>query len=182
MPVGKSLIKVQKSIGKNKHKVHPKGRKFAQLARASLRDSKVAAKKKAYQDQKSNALLRYKFIQDIINSNSFKEKTTFSPQELFIFIEQFIARDDEEIKDLESKKKPNRPTSNKQLLLENKRKLEKNEFQTGFLCCDLTDVDSVKALRNWNGTFGGLNNFKKIRINSKAEILNNSALNDVEMK
>ena len=41
MPVGKTLAKVTKSIGNNKLKVHPRGRKLQQLERATLRDQQL---------------------------------------------------------------------------------------------------------------------------------------------
>ncbi|KAL6941780.1 hypothetical protein ACO0RG_002918 [Hanseniaspora osmophila] len=175
MPSGKSLVKVQKSIGDRKHKVHPKGRKFAQLAKATLRDSRVAAKKKAHSDQRSNELQRYSFIQEIINSDSFKDKDVFTPEELIVFVEQFIARDDEELDELKAKRRADRPPANKQMLLEQKRKFEDNEFVAGFLAPNITDVTSVKALRGWNGTFGGLNACQKIRITKHGDISNEKA-------
>ncbi|KAL6944922.1 hypothetical protein ACO0QE_002364 [Hanseniaspora vineae] len=182
MPSGKSLLKVQKSIGDRKHKVHPKGRKFAQLAKATLRDSRVAAKKKAHSDQKSNELQRYSFIQEVIKSDSFKDKDVFTPEELIVFIEQFIARDDEELDQLKAKRRADRPPANKQMLLEQKRKLEDHEFVVGFLAPNVTDASTVKALRNWNGTFGGLNACQKIRITKHGDITGEkSSTKDVAM-
>ncbi|QLG70687.1 hypothetical protein HG535_0A06290 [Zygotorulaspora mrakii] len=171
MPVSKSLAKVQKNLksGGKKPTIHPKGRKFQQLARASLRENKIAAKKKAHNERRSQELARIKFIQDVINIDSLKEKPTFTHEESAVFIQQFISRDDEELDSLRSKRKENRPPAKKQLLLQQKKDSEMQEFENGFLCPDLTDEKNVKFLRKWNNSFGALSTLKLVRINRSGE-------------
>lgn len=171
MPLSKSLSKVQKKIkGSGKQvAVHPKGRKYQQLVRATMRESKVQEKKRAHNEKRSNELARVKFIQDVIKSDSFKDKKNFSYEEAAVFIEQFINRDDPELEQFKKKQRSNRPTPNRQLLLEQKKKLEMEEFKKGFLCPDLADEQSVVFLRNWNGTFGAMSTFKMIRINNEGK-------------
>lgn len=183
MPVGKSLAKVTKSIGNNKLKVHPRGRKLQQLERATLRDQQLEKKKRLHADNRTVELLRYSFMQELILSEDLADDKVFSRADIAKFIEMFIARDDEEINELKKAKRSNRPTSNKQLLLEQKRKKESQEFVIGFLAPDLTDAHSVNALREWNGTFGGLNNVKKIRLRKNLTVLGeDSEKEDIEMK
>lgn len=171
MPLSKSLSKIQKNLksGGKKTTVHPRGRKFQQLARGTLRESKIAAKKKAHNERRSNELARIKYIQDVINTESFKNKNTFDHQETAVFIQQFISRDDEELEELKKKRRSNRPPSNRQLILQQKRDLELQEFDKGFLCPDLTDEKNVKFLRNWNQSFGLMSTLKLVRINSKGQ-------------
>jgi translation machinery-associated protein 16 len=45
MPLAKNLQKVQKKVASGSGTVHPKGRKFKQLTRASLRTEKLAKHK-----------------------------------------------------------------------------------------------------------------------------------------
>ncbi|EDO17137.1 hypothetical protein Kpol_1072p7 [Vanderwaltozyma polyspora DSM 70294] len=186
MPVSKSLSKIQKRLktGSKQTTVHPKGRKFQQLNKATIRESKIAAKKKAYNEKRSNELARVKFIQDVINLESFKEQNTFSHEETAVFIQQFIARDDDELDELKKKRRANRPPTSKQQLLEQKKKLELEEFEKGFFCPDLTDEKTVSFLREWNQTFGGVNSIKFIRVTDKGtQVLNSKVeLTDIEMQ
>lgn len=190
MPVSKSLSKIQKNMksGGKKPTVHPRGRKYQQLATATLRENKVAAKKKAHNERKSQELSRLKFIQDVVNTDSLKNKETFSNEETAVFIQEFIARDDEQLEELKNKRKANRPPLNKQLILQQKRESEMQEFEKGFLCPDLTDEKNVIFLRNWNQSFGSLSTLKLIRVNINGEkvIGGNTKLSlggtDVEMQ
>lgn len=183
MPVGKSLAKVTKSIGNNKLKVHPRGRKLQQLERATLRDQQLEKKKRLHADNKTVELLRYSYIQELILSDDLADDKVFSKEDLARFIEMFISRDDEEINELKKAKRSNRPTSNRQLLLEQKRKKEMQEFVIGFIAPDLTEEHTVTALREWNGTFGALNNVKKIRLRKDLSIVGEGTeKKDVEMK
>lgn len=185
MAVSKSLAKIQKKLksGAKKPTIHPKGRKIQQLARATLRENKIAAKKKAFNDRKSSELARIKFIQDVINSDSFKEKETFTFEETAIFIEQFINRDDEELNELVKKRRSNRPPSTRQVQLEQKKATEMEEFKKGFVCPDLTDIENVKFLRRWNQTFGSMSTLNLIRVDDKGEqtLIANSLAADVVM-
>lgn len=170
MPVTKSLGKLQKNLkSKGKSHVHPNGRKHQQLTRATIRESNIAAKKQEFQKRKSYELARVKYLQDVTNSETFKERDTFSLEETVIFLQEFIQRDNEELEELKKNRRSNRPPSNRQLLLQQKYEREMEEFKKGFLCPDLTDKHNVTLLRNWNGSFGGLNAFKTIRVNSEAK-------------
>lgn len=170
MPASKTLSKLKKSMAKKgKTIVHPRGRKFAQLTRATLREEKVTLKKKAHNDRRSRELGRVKFMQDVINMDSMKAKETFTLDEIVVFIGQFIARDDEELNDLIKKRRSNRPPTTKQQMLQSKKDLELEEFKKGFLCPDLTDVQNVIFLRKWNHSLGSMSNLKLIRIDQDAK-------------
>lgn len=171
MPLSKSLSKIQKnnkSQGKNLT-VHPKGRKFQKLTAATLREDKIAAKKKAHNERKSNELSRVKFIQDVISSESFKDQKVFSLGETVVFIQEFISRGDGELEELKKKRRTNRPPSTRQVVLQQRRDYETKELASGFLVPDLGDAENVDFLRKWNQTFGSLNTMKLIRVNAKAE-------------
>ncbi|CCF55830.1 hypothetical protein KAFR_0A03950 [Kazachstania africana CBS 2517] len=168
MPVSKSLSKIKKNL-KSKGKkptLHPDGRKFKQLTRATLRDEKISARKRAHNERRSNELARVKFVQDVINSESFRDRATFDFDTIVIFIRQFIERDDDELNELIEERRANRPPSNKQLILQSKKNLELEEFAKGFLVPDLTTEQNVTFLRNWNGDFGSMSTLKLIRVNS----------------
>jgi len=189
MPVSKTLSKIKKGLAKKgKVTLHTKGRKFQKLTRATLREGKVAGKKRAHNERKSNELSRVKFIQNLINLDSFKDMTTFSTDEIAVFINQFIERDDDELNDLIKKRRSNRPPTTKQQMLQSKRDLEMEEFMKGFLCPDLTDIKNVEFLRKWNNSFGSMSTLKLMRVdvNGKQVVgggmnTNEPIANDVEM-
>ncbi|SMN20560.1 similar to Saccharomyces cerevisiae YOR252W TMA16 Protein of unknown function that associates with ribosomes [Maudiozyma saulgeensis] len=189
MPVSKTLSKIKKGLAKKgKVTIHPKGRKFQRLTRATLREEKIATRKRAHNERKSNELSRVKYIQNLINLDSFKNKTTFSTEEIAIFINQFIERDDEELNDLIKKRRSNRPPTTKQQMLQSKRDLEMEEFNKGFLCPDLTDIKNVEFLRKWNNSFGSMSTLKLMRIDSDGKQVIGGGLNtsdpvanDIEM-
>lgn len=180
MPLSKSLSKIHKNLSKRKKAtgkaitVHPNGRKFKQINRATLREAKIQERKREFTERRSNELSRIKFMQDLINTlDEYKDYTKFDTPEIAQFIQLFINRDDEEIDEMKAKRKPNRPPHNKQVLLESKKKLEMEEFHKGFQVPDLTLEENVKFLRNWNGSFGAMSTLKLIRVNSKGEIVLN---------
>lgn len=189
MPVSKTLSKIKKGMAKKgKTTIHPKGRKFQQLTRATLREGKIAAKKRAHNERRSTELARVKFIQDLINLDSFKDKESFDTDEMAIFINQFIERDDIELNDLIKKRRSNRPPTTKQQMLQSKRNLEMEEFKKGFLCPDLTDAKNVEFLRKWNNSFGSMSTLKLMRVNNEGKQVIGGGMNtsdpvapDVEM-
>lgn len=166
MPVTKSLTKIQKKLrNSGKAHIHPNGRKFKQLTRATIRENNITTKKQEFQKRKSTELARVQYLQQVANSESFKDKTTFTLEEIAVFLQEFIQREYEELDELKKNRRPNRPPSNRQLLLQQKYDREMEEFKKGFLCPDLTDGHNVTTLRNWNGTLGSLNALKTIRVN-----------------
>ncbi|SCU82576.1 LADA_0C06436g1_1 [Lachancea dasiensis] len=169
MPLTKSLSKIQKNQKGKTVALHPKGRKFQKLATATMREEKIAAKKKAHNERKSHELARVKFIQDVINSDSFKDQTTFSLEETMIFAREYICRDDAELDELKQKRRSNRPPSNRQIILQQKRDFEMKELESGFLVPDLCDAKNVEFLRKWNQSFGSMSTMKQIRVNIDGE-------------
>ncbi|SCV02515.1 LAME_0H02256g1_1 [Lachancea meyersii CBS 8951] len=192
MPVSKSLTKLQKNQKGKSVAVHPKGRKFQKLATATLREDKISAKKRSHNERRTHELGRVKFLQDVVKMDSFQSRETFTLEETVLFAKQYIGRDDDELEELKQKRRSNRPPSNRQVALQQKRDTEMKELESGFLVPDLTDADNVAFLRRWNHSFGSMNHLQQIRVNDKAERViggNKSAQSsaisntaDVEMK
>ncbi|EJT44638.1 TMA16-like protein [Saccharomyces kudriavzevii IFO 1802] len=134
-----------------------------------MREDKIAVKKRLHQDKKIHELSRVKFMQDVVNSKTFKEQPIFDHAHTREFIQSFIERDDAELNELKTKRRSNRPPSNRQVSLQHRRDQELREFSAGFLCPDLSDAKNMEFLRNWNGTFGLLNILRLIRIDDKGE-------------
>jgi translation machinery-associated protein 16 len=179
MPVVHSLSKVQKNIQKSKGAMHPKGRKFKQLNRATLRENKINRRKVDHVERKEHEMQRVLFFKEAVNSRP--DQNFFPLDELKLIIEMFLSRDDDEIEELQSKRKKNRPPTNRLLLLENKRKAELAEYESGYLIPNVNDPSSLEFLRAWNGTSGGVNQVKNIRI-SKSDTELPSSLENVNME
>jgi translation machinery-associated protein 16 len=85
-----------------------------------------------------------------------------------------VCRDDDELDKLKAARRPGRPASNKQDLLQIKVDKEKKEYKEGFTVPDLTDKQTVEGLKKWNGTPGGINVLKFIRVAENATELPDS--------
>lgn len=159
MPLAKKLSKVSEKIAKSKGAVHPKGRKFKQLNRATNREERISRVKAKNFEKKQQDTLIYTFLQQVLQS---RDEKMFSINEMKVFVEAFISRNDEEIESLKASRRQGRPASNRQIVLESKRSHENHLFQTGWDVPDLTSEENVKNIVRWNGSVGGLTNIKKI--------------------
>lgn len=180
MPIQHSLSKVQKTIQKSKGAMHPKGRKFKQLNRATLREQKIQGKKIAHMERREIEMMRIKFLQEAVNNRP--EKETFTLDDMKLFIEAFLTRDDEELDQLKAERRKGRPASNRQMILENKLKHETSEYESGYQIPDLSDKATVEFLRGWNGTTGMLNRFKYVFVAKGTKELPASKAADEVMK
>lgn len=162
MPIAHSLNKVSKSISKSKGQLHIKGRKFKQLNRATLRDQKLTSRKLNKQELRDRELLSVKFIQEAVKNRP--ETEVFTLEDMKMFIEGYLARYDEELKELRDSRRPGRPATSRQQILEEKVKHELQTYETGFKCPDLSDRYTVERLRLWTGSSGGTTVMKFIHV------------------
>ncbi|CAN6607727.1 hypothetical protein TRVA0_003S03444 [Trichomonascus vanleenenianus] len=161
MPIAKNLSKVQKKVSGKEAQVHPRARKFKQLNKATLRQEKLEKNKAKRHTAQEAKVLRTRYFQQVVNLS---EKEAFDLAEMKEFVEAFISRDDAELAKLKAERRPGRPASNRQDILESRIKADKREFKTGYLMPNLNDAATVKAMRAWKGEYSGTNTFKMIRI------------------
>ncbi|KAK9468737.1 hypothetical protein V1512DRAFT_257772 [Lipomyces arxii] len=159
MPITKSLRKVEQKIKKGA--VHPKARKFKQLNKATLRETKMNKRRVEREMARDVQLLRLKFLRAKVDSS---DKDVFGVDEIEEFVSEFIARDDAELDQLKSTRRPGRPSSGRQDSLQTRRDFEVAEFASGFYVPDLTDRDNVKAVRAWSQDYGGIGLIKFVRV------------------
>lgn len=162
MPLAHNLNKVTKNLTKSTGQMHVKGRKFKQLNRATLRDQKITLKKMKHQEQKDRELYGIQFMKDSVNENSDQE--VFLLEQMKSFIEAYISRNDEELKELKDQRRPGRPATSRQLQLEVAINDEKQVYLTGFRIPDLSNKETVERLKLWNGTNGGTTVLKFIHV------------------
>ncbi|EGW30961.1 uncharacterized protein SPAPADRAFT_142119 [Spathaspora passalidarum NRRL Y-27907] len=180
MPLAHNLNKVTKNLSKSTGQMHIKGRKFKQLNRATLRDKKINERKLKTLQQKENELAIVFFLQKLINDDDdFKVQETFSLEEIKEFIELFIGRFDDELEELRAARRPGRPATSRQQILEEKVKHDRQVYATGVKVPDLADKETVQRLRLWNGTTGGATIMKFVHVSKD---MTEFATAEVEMK
>lgn len=135
-----------------------KGRKFKQLNRATERDTKLKLQKLRFNEQKNHELLFYLHIQESIQEQP--KETEFNVEDMRQIVASYIARDDEELAEWESERRPGRPMTNKHQIRLEKRKHDMHIFDTGFKIPDLRDPKTATRVRNWNGTSGAVSGWK----------------------
>lgn len=180
MPIAHSLSKVTKNLSKAKSagSMHIKGRKFKQLNRATVRDKKLQQRKLDSIEKKSNELVIVSYIHTQIENET---QPSYTLEEIKGFIESFIDEDREKLSEMEKEHRKGRPISTKQKILQEKIKHEEHMFETGYKVPDLSDEETVKRLRNWNGTTGATTGFKFIHVSKQMTNLPTTNV-EVEMK
>ncbi len=82
-------------------------------------------------------------------------------------IEDYLGRDDEELAKLKADRRPGRPPSTRQALLEQNQSIEQGEYASGFWVPDLEDPENLKKLKEWNGQWSNLATIKFARISKE---------------
>jgi translation machinery-associated protein 16 len=103
---------------------------------------------------------------------SFQSYTTehespLSVSEIQAMIEDYLGRDDEELLKLKAERRPGRPASTRQTLLEQNQATEQGEYASGFWVPDLEDAENLKKLKEWPGKWSGLATLKFARISKE---------------
>ena len=76
----------------------------------------------------------------------------------------YLTRHDQEIAELKSQRRPGRPSTNREDLLQQSVKMEYREYDGGFWIPDMQDEGNLGLLRGWNGEWTALNAFKYVRL------------------
>jgi len=108
----------------------------------------------------------------VLRIKSFQSYTTehdspLSISEIRAMIEDYLGRDDEELLKLKAERRPGRPASTRQTLLEQNQATEQGEYASGFWVPDLEDVENLKKLKEWSGQWAGLATLKFARISQE---------------
>lgn len=74
------------------------------------------------------------------------------------------------IDQLKKERRPNRPPTKRQELLELRKDAEMKHFETGWKLPDLTDTKNVEIFRKWKGDTGGLNTITLVEIDRRLSI------------
>ncbi|KAI4959416.1 hypothetical protein J4E86_003138 [Alternaria arbusti] len=152
--VSNRLDKVHKKITKKKGKnpnLHEGSRDTKRLQSAAQRDEKL------------NRVFRQRKDQN----RTYEHVASLSVPEIQAMIEDYLGRDDEELAQLKAARRPGRPASTRQNLLEIHQNTERDEYAAGFWVPDLEDELNLKKLKDWNGEWAQLATLKFSRISKE---------------
>jgi translation machinery-associated protein 16 len=158
------LAKVQKHVAKKKGSkitsLHENSRDAKRLRRAGARDDSVARVSATRERNNKLWIDRIAFFQDRLPD-------TLHPMNvdgIQALISEYLARNDEDIALLKAERRPGRPASTRQTLLEDLKKTEEREYDSGFWLPNLQDEETLVKLDQWKGDWIGLGILRFVRI------------------
>jgi translation machinery-associated protein 16 len=158
------LAKVQKHVAKKKGSkitsLHENSRDAKRLRRAGARDDRVARLSATRERNNKSWIDRIAFFQERLPE-------TLHPivmEDIQALISEHLARNDEEIDLLKAERRPGRPASNRQTMLEDLKKTEEREYDSGFWLPNLQDEETLVKLDQWKGDWIGLGIMRFVRI------------------
>lgn len=77
---------------------------------------------------------------------------------------RYINRDEEELSQLQQERRKGRPPIRREEALTQRVETEQKEFKTGFWMPDLSDLDVLLGMKNWNRQWSGLSQLTFIRL------------------
>ena len=86
----------------------------------------------------------------------------------------YLSRHDEEITELKNQRRPGRPSSAREDLLQQFMTTENREYNGGFWIPNMQDEASLQMLRRWNGEWTALNTLKYVRLSRDGTVTNSS--------
>lgn len=86
----------------------------------------------------------------------------------------YLSRYDEELAELKSQRRPGRPSSTREDLLQQFMTTEDREYNGGFWIPNMQDVGNLRILREWNGEWTALNTIKYVRLSRDGNLQNSS--------
>jgi translation machinery-associated protein 16 len=106
-------------------------------------------------------------------SYTLEHTSTFTIPEMQSLIEDYLGRDDEELAKLKAERRPGRPPSTRETLLQQNQAAEQGEYVSGFWIPDLEE-ENLKKLKVWPGKWGSLSTLRFVRITKDGKRLESS--------
>jgi translation machinery-associated protein 16 len=161
------LAKVQKHVAKKKgdkaKSLHEHSRDAQRLRRAGAKDDKVARMTAVREKSNKIWLDRVKFIREALPDTLHPLQT----EEILALIAQYLKRHDEELAQLRSERRPGRPPSTRQVLLEQQIEMDGKEADSGYWLPNLKDEQTLVKLDTWSGDWAALGTMRFMRIDGK---------------
>ncbi|KAK5734336.1 translation machinery-associated protein 16 [Elasticomyces elasticus] len=164
------LEKVRKHVTKKKgskiNSLHENSRDAKRLRHAGARDDRVARLKRIHKSANRQWLERVFFFQESLPD-------VLDPLDVAAIqaiIVEFLKRNDEEIEQLKSERRAGRPPSTRFTILEQEKKSEGKEYESGFWVPNLQDEVTLQRLDGWKGDWIGLANLRFLRVDGEAMV------------
>lgn len=169
--MARALDKVQKKIAKKRGgkptALHENSRDAQRLRTAGAREDKINKLMKAAEHANQQYINRVLWVQEQL------EEVDFAPrndEQLHEFVRGWIARQQEEMETESAAQRPGRPKSKALADIHDQIDSEEREYKIGFWFPDVRDEDSLGRLRQYKGSWGGLNNLTFVRAYSGGDI------------
>jgi translation machinery-associated protein 16 len=110
---------------------------------------------------------RVKFIQE----NLPEELSPLPIETVLAFVTEYVARNNDELEEMQVARKPyGKPPSAREVNMRQQMENELREFECGYWIPDLGDQQTLNFLRDWNGSWVGLNVLKYVRVTKTGEV------------
>ncbi|KAL1408379.1 translation machinery-associated protein 16 [Vanrija albida] len=133
-----------KKIG-GKDGIHPGSRKAGQITRVHLRNAKLASAAKGRKGLNQMKLFRPLFFLHSLSGPGALSLTSLRA----LISDVFLTRNDDRIAELTAERRPGRPKDKELLELEELRRREHAEWETGFEVPNLTDGATTRLMYSW---------------------------------
>ncbi|KAJ3282856.1 hypothetical protein HDU79_009610 [Rhizoclosmatium sp. JEL0117] len=147
---------------KGAEKAHPYSRKATQMRRAYAREERVDKLKSSKDASRTLEVDRMVWFKYALPD----EVEAATPELVHDLIDQYINRNEDEIEELKSQIRPNRPKPPRIQLLEMLKGKDMHEYRTGMKVPILTDAANVVRLRKWEGDYNGITAIKMTSVAS----------------
>ena len=161
------LSKVHKQIHKKKgdkiKSLHENSRDARRLRKAGTRDDRVARLTSVREKANRTWIDRVFFFQERLPE-------TLHPmamEEIQAIVQEYLSRNEEEVSELKAERRPGRPASTRQTLLEQQMQAEGKEFESGFWLPNLRDEETLVKLDKWKGDWVGLAVMRFVRLDKR---------------
>ncbi|RMZ85450.1 hypothetical protein DV737_g838, partial [Chaetothyriales sp. CBS 132003] len=162
--MARALQKVTKTISKKRggktNTLHQNSRDAQRLRRAGAREDKLSRLLDAATRANQVYVDRVAWFKAAIEGSS----GPLSDDEMRLLTEGFIAREDDELAEIQREKRPGRPPSKAEERILDKKDAETREYKGGFWVPDLRDEEGRGSLERWAGEWSGLNSLTFVRI------------------
>lgn len=162
--MARSLHKVQKQISKKKGgkptALHENSRDARRLRQAGAREDKIARIMTVTAKSNQVYVERVAWFQQAIMNHD-KPLLATEIQEM---VENFIARENDELDEVKAVHRPGRPKSKAEERIQDRIDAEEREFKAGFWVPDMRDEGCLERLRRWGGQWGSLSTLTYIRV------------------
>lgn len=86
----------------------------------------------------------------------------------------YVRRDEDELQQVKAERRPGRPASTREDLLNRRIASDAQEYNSGYWIPDVTDDDTFKKLQSWTGEWSALGTIKFVRLTREGLLLPSS--------